>query len=99
MLKLVMMSLTGLLVLLIVACGSGEPEVEEAPAAASATSGSSAPANTGASQAVSLPSSQGETLQQAAARLAGGPGAIFVGDLSQLVVPLAIRTLALARTA
>ena len=87
MLKLVMMSLTGLLVLLIAACGAAGPEAEEAPAAASAASNSSAPANAGASQAVSVPSSQGETLQQAAARLAGGPGAIFVGDLSQLAGP------------
>ena len=34
MLKLVMMSLTGLLVLLIVACGTAAPDVEEAPTAA-----------------------------------------------------------------
>ena len=35
---------------------------------------------------MAAPSSQGETLEQAA-RLAGGPGAIYVGDLTQLVGP------------
>ena len=87
MLKLVMMSLTGLLVLLLVACGTAAPDVEEAPTAARATSPPAAPTATEAPQAVSAPSSSGETLQQAAARLAGGPGAIFIGDLTQLVGP------------
>ena len=87
MLKLVMMSLTGLLVLLLVACGTAAPDAEEAPTAAPASSAPAAPAAREAPQAVAVPSAQGETLQQAAARLAGGPGAIFVGDLSQLVGP------------
>ena len=81
MLKLVMMSLTGLLTLLIVACGAAvAPQPEEGA--------TTAPAATGPPQAASaLAPPAGETLEQAAARLAGGPGAIYVGDLSQLVGP------------
>ena len=87
MLKLVMMSLIGLLVLLIVACGTAAPVEEEAPTAAPATSAPAAPTATEAPRAVAAPSSRGETLEQVAARLAGGPGAIYVGDLTQLVGP------------
>ena len=87
MLKLVMMSLTGLLVLLLVACGSAAPAEDEAPAAAPATSEQVAPKATEAPQAVAAPATDAETLHQVAARLAGGPGAIYVGDLTQLVGP------------
>ena len=79
MLKLVMMSLTGLLISLMMACGAAvAPQSEEHVM--------TAPAATGPPQAASAPTAR-ETLEQAAARLAGGPGAIYVGDLSQLVGP------------
>ena len=81
MLKLVMMSLTGLLILAMLACGAAAPP-EEAVTAPAATQEPQA--------AVVVPSTSGETLEQAAARLAGGPGAIYVGDLSQLVGPAPI---------
>ena len=46
MLKLVMMSLTGLLILFILACGTAAPDEEEAPTAA--PSNSNIPGNSGA---------------------------------------------------
>ena len=81
MLKLVLVSLTGLLALLAVACGAAvAPQGEERSMAA--------PAATGPPEAASVPAPlSGETLDQAAARLAGRPGAIYVGDLSQLAGP------------
>ena len=87
MLKLVMMSLTGLLVILLVACGSAAPGEGEAPAADPATSAQVASEAEEAPRAMVAPSMDSETLQQVAARLAGGPGAIYVGDLTQLVGP------------
>ena len=80
MLRLVMMSLIGLMILVLVACGAAATPQAEQPA-------TSAPIATSAPQAAIAPATSGETLEQAAARLAGGPGAIYVGDLSQLVGP------------
>ena len=81
MLKLVAMSLTGLMILALVACGAAAPP-EEAPTAAPATE-----APTATRAAPLPPSAQGETLQAAASRLAGGPGAIYAGDLSLMAGP------------
>ena len=80
MLRLVMMSLIGLMILVLVACGAAATPQSEQPA-------TSAPVATSAPQAAVAPATSGETLEQAAARRAGGPGAIYVGDLSQLVGP------------
>ncbi len=68
------------MILVLVACGAAATPQAEQPA-------TSAPVATSAPQAAIAPATSGETLEQAAARLAGGPGAIYVGDLSQLVGP------------
>ena len=85
MLKLVLMSLTGLMIFALVACGAAAPEEE----AATATPESESPTATQAPESppTEPPPAGGETLEAAAARLAGGPGAIYVGDLSQMVGP------------
>ena len=80
MLKPVMMSLTGLMILALIACGAAAT----APAAPTAEPERDAATATQPAPAAAV---QGETLQAAAARLAGGPGAIYVGDLTQLVGP------------
>ena len=80
MLKPVMMSLTGLMILALIACGAAAT----APAAPTAEPEREAATATQPAPAAAV---QGETLQAAAARLAGGPGAIYVGDLTQLVGP------------
>ena len=72
MLKLVLMNLTGLMTLALIACGTAAPP-EEAP-----LSGTAAPIAE-LSTATRAAPPQGETLQEAADRLAGGPGAIYVG--------------------
>ena len=78
MLRLVMMSLTGLMFLALVACGGGAPPEEASTAAQPDT-------QVPAAQSVAVPAASGEKLEQAAARLADGPGAIYVGDPAQLV--------------
>ena len=77
MLKTRVMSLTGLLILVILACGAAAPPEEAPTAPVAATSG----------QVPTAPPAQGETLEEAAPRLAGGPGAIYVGDLSLMAAP------------
>ena len=63
--------------IMLVACGSDEPE---APAAST----TSKPAAQPAAQSTSS-SSAGQTLEEYAAEHAGGPGAIYIGDFNQLV--------------
>jgi len=63
--------------IMLVACGSDEPE---APAAST----TSKPAAQPAAQATTS-TSAGQTLEEYAAEHAGGPGAIYVGDFNQLV--------------
>ena len=82
MLKLVLMSLTGLMIFALVACGAAAPDEE----AATATPEAESPTATQA-PAAQPPPAAGETLEEAAARLAGGPGAIYVGDMSQMAGP------------
>ena len=77
MLKLVLMNLTGLMTLALIACGTAAP-TEEAPTAAPTA---------GLSTATRAAPPQGETLQEAADRLAGGPGAIYVGDVGLMAGP------------
>ncbi len=74
--KYQLLGLVGVLFLVIVACGDDDVRV---PTSAP-TQAQSAPA---ATTAPAGPAS----LQDVAARLAGGPGSIYVGDLSQLVGP------------
>ena len=64
--------------IMLVACGSDEPE---APAA----SATSKPAAQPAAQPAASSTSAGQTLEEYAAEHAGGPGAIYIGDFNQLV--------------
>ena len=73
-------SLIGLLILVLAACGGDD---KAAAPAAVATTAPAAPAATSAPAAKAQSSSI--TLKDIAAKLAGGPGSIYVGDLSQLV--------------
>ena len=77
MLKLVLMNLTGLMTLALIACGTAAPP-EEAPTAAPTAE---------LSTATRAAPPQGETLQEAADRLASGPGAIYVGDVGLMAGP------------
>ncbi len=81
------------LALALAACGSAAESPTEAPAPTAAPTATTAPAAptatavptpTAAGQAPASPASD---LVAYAARVAGGPGAIYVGDLSQLVGP------------
>ena len=78
MLKFVLMSLTGILITVMLGCGGPAPPDETV---------TTAPVTKAEPQAAAVQLPSGGTLEQAAARLAGGPGAIYVGDLSQLVGP------------
>ncbi len=64
--------IVALLSVVLVACGGSDPTA--VPKAASTT----------ATEPTAMPSSS-QTLEEYAAAHAGGPGAIYVGDLSQLV--------------
>ena len=64
--------------IMLVACGSDEPE---APAAST----TSKPAAQPAAQPAASSTSAGQTLEEYAAEHAGGPGAIYIGDFNQLV--------------
>ena len=72
-----------ILILALVACGpSDEPAPTAAPAATTAPpTAAPAPTDTPA------PAAQTITLEEYAAQKAGGPGAIYLGDLNQLVGP------------
>ena len=81
--KLLIPVILGILLLVIAACGGDDPTAVPA-----ATTASVAP------QATSAPvASSGQTapsaisLTDAAAKLAGGPGSIYIGDFQQLVGP------------
>ena len=72
MTKYLLLGPVGILFLVMVACGGDDDEAaQSAPAATTAPASAAAPAS----------------LQDVAAKLAGGPGSIYVGDLSQLVGP------------
>ena len=78
--KYLFSGLVGLILLVIAACGGDD---KAAAPAAVATTAPAAPAATSAPAAKAQSSSI--TLKDVAAKLAGGPGSIYVGDLSQLV--------------
>ena len=80
--KFLLPALAVIFILAMAACGpSDAPEPTAAPAATSAPVATSAPAPT----ATPEPAAQTITLEQYAADHAGGPGAIYLGDLNQLV--------------
>ena len=89
--KVVLMSLTGLLILFILACGTAAPAEEEAPTAVPPTATSPATEAPTATQPPAAMSGEAkeapDALKQIAAELAGKPGAIYVGDISQLAGP------------
>ena len=81
--KILLPFLPLILILTMAACGpSDAPEPTAAPAATTAPA-TRAPAPTDTPE----PAAQTMTLEQYAADHAGGPGAIYVGDLNQLVGP------------
>ena len=81
--KILLPFLALILILTMAACGpSDAPEPTAAPAATTAPA-TRAPAPTDTPE----PAAQTMTLEQYAADHAGGPGAIYVGDLNQLVGP------------
>lgn len=92
--KLALAGALALLIAVILACGeAATPEPTEAPEPTAAPTATTAPAAPTATTAAAAPteaammSGDGD-LEAAAARLAGGPGAIYVGDLNQLVGPV-----------
>ena len=98
--KLALAGMLALLMAVILACG-GAAEPTEAPAPTEAPTATTAPVAPTATTAAAAPTEAPEAepteaammsgdddLKAAAARLAGGPGAIYVGDLNQLVGPV-----------
>ena len=89
--KLAIPGVLALLMVVILACG-GAAEPTEAPAPTAEPTATSAPAatETPTEAATEEPEvMEGDAdLMAAAARLAGRPGAIYVGDLNQLVGPV-----------
>ena len=92
--KTTLVAVLALLMAVILACGEAA-EPTEAPAPTDAPTATTAPAATAVpteapqeepTEAAMM--SGDEDLMAAAARLAGGPGAIYVGDLNQLVGPV-----------
>ena len=76
-----------ILLLALAACGpSDAPAPTAAPAATSPPAATATPQQAAAT-ATPEPAAQTTTLEQYAADHAGGPGAIYVGDLNQLVGP------------
>ena len=85
--KILLPFLALILVLAMAACG---PSDEPAPTAAPATSAPTVPTPTTAAPAPTdtpEPAVSAITLEEYAAQKAGGPGAIYMGDLKQLVGP------------
>jgi len=84
--KYLFSALLGLIILVIAACGGDD---KAAAPAAVATTAPAAPAATSApaakAPAAKAPATSAISLADAAAKHAGGPGAFYIGDLSQLV--------------
>ena len=89
--KYLFSALLGLIILVIAACGGDdestgavtEPTQAAGGGVVAATDTPSTGAGSGTTTGVKTPAS--DTLKDIAAKLAGGPGSIYVGDLSQLV--------------
>ena len=77
--KYLFSALLGLIILVIAACGGDDKAAAPAAVATTAPAAASAPAAKAPATSASV------TLKDVAAKLAGGPGSIYVGDLSQLV--------------
>ena len=75
------------LILTVAACGEAAEPPTEAPAPTAAPTATTAPAPPTAASTGGTTISADEELVDYAAQVAGGPGAIFVGDLSQLEGP------------
>ena len=76
-----------ILIAALAACGEAAEPPTEAPAPTAAPTATTAPAAPTATPAQQTAMSGDEELVAYAARVAGGPGAIYVGDLNQLVGP------------
>ena len=87
MLRLVLMSLIGLIIFALIACGAISPADEEEAAAVEQATQAPTATQVPTVPPTEPPPMEGETLRQAAARLAGGPGAIYAGDVSLMVGP------------
>ena len=81
------MVLSAILALALAACGSAAEAPTEAPAPTAAPTATAAPPATRAPATTMAAAPADPELTALAARLAGGPGAIYVGDLSQLAGP------------
>ena len=75
------------LILTVAACGEAAEPPTEAPAPTAAPTATTAPAQPTAASTGGTTMSADEELVDYAAQVAGGPGAIFVGDLGQLEGP------------
>ena len=80
--KYLFSGLIGIILLVIAACGGDDKAAAPAAPAAKAPA---APAATSAPAAKAPATSASVSLKEVSAKLAGGPGSIYVGDLSQLV--------------
>ena len=83
---LILASVLALFMAVLLACG-GAAEPTEAPAPTAAPTATSAPAAPAPTESPTEAPAMSD-LEAAAAQLAGGPGAIYVGDLNQLVGPV-----------
>ena len=86
MLRFVLMSLIGLIVFALIACGATSPSEQEAATEEQATDAPTA-TRMPTVPPTEPPPVEGETLAEAAARLAGGPGAIYAGDITLMAGP------------
>ena len=85
-----LLTLSLLLILgLLAACGGAATDEEEAPAPTAAPAATQAPTATTAAAPPTATEAPEEmsALEKYAAEMAGGPGAIYVGDITQLVGP------------
>ena len=89
MTKLVLMGVLAVLMAIVLACGGEDPTATTPPTQPpAATQPPTAQPTEPAMEATAPPAAApSDPLQEIAAKLAGGPGAIYVGDLSQLVGP------------
>ena len=82
--KLILSGLALVLILAIAACGASDAPAPTAEPATSAPA-TSAPEPTDTPESAMQETTEGMTLEAYAAKYEGGPGAIYVGDLNQLV--------------
>ena len=83
--KYLLLGIIGVLFLVIAACGGDDPTA--VPTASPTAAPTQAPIETAATTAPVGQTQASSSLRDIAAKLAGGPGAIYLGDLNQLVGP------------